>query len=39
VVVLDKKTVAALGGPDAVRAILHALAEALGGNKKRRRAA
>jgi hypothetical protein len=38
VVVLDKKMVATLGGPDAVRAILEAVAGALEG-KKRRRAA
>jgi len=40
VVVLDKKLVASLGGPDRVAGILHALAEAIGDNKpKRRRAA
>ena len=39
VLVLDRKIVAALGGPDAVRTILHVLAQALVGNKKKRRAA
>jgi hypothetical protein len=40
VVVLDKKLVAALGGPDRVAGILRALAEAIGENKpKKRRAA
>jgi hypothetical protein len=40
VVVLDKKLVKALGGPDRVAGILHALAEAVGEKKpKKRRAA
>ncbi|HEX3346211.1 MAG TPA: hypothetical protein VHS09_16625 [Polyangiaceae bacterium] len=40
VVTLDKKVVAALGGPDRVAAILRALADALGDKKpKKRRAA
>jgi hypothetical protein len=38
VVVLDKKMVAALGGPDAVRAILEAVAGAIETKKKRRAA-
>ncbi|MBV9950169.1 MAG: hypothetical protein JOZ69_25235 [Myxococcales bacterium] len=38
VLVLDKKIVAAPGGPDAVRTILHVLAQALVGSKKRRAA-
>ena len=40
VVVLDKKVVAALGGPDRVAGILRALADAIGEKKtKKRRAA
>lgn len=40
VVVLDKKLVAALGGPDCIAAILRALADAVGDKKpKKRRAA
>jgi hypothetical protein len=40
VIVVDKKLVKALGGPDRVAGILHALAEALGEKKpKKRRAA
>jgi len=40
VIVLDKKLVKALGGPDRVAGILHALAEAVGEKKpKKRRAA
>lgn len=40
VVVLDKKLVGALGGPDRVAGILRALAEAIGENKpKKHRAA
>jgi hypothetical protein len=40
VVVLDKKLVAALGGPDRVAGILRALADAIGEKKpKKRRAA
>lgn len=36
VIVLDKKVVAALGGPDRVAAILRALAEALGDKKPKK---
>jgi hypothetical protein len=40
VIVVDKKLVKALGGPDRVAGVLHALAEALGEKKpKKRRAA
>jgi hypothetical protein len=40
VVALDKKVVAALGGPDAIAGILRALADAIGEKKpKKRRAA
>jgi hypothetical protein len=40
VIVVDKKLVKALGGPDRVAGVLHALAEALGQKKpKKRRAA
>ena len=40
IVVLDKKLVAALGGPDRVAGILRALADAIGDKKpKKRRAA
>jgi hypothetical protein len=40
VIVVDKKLVKALGGPDRVAGVLHALAEALGNKKpKKRRAA
>jgi hypothetical protein len=39
VVVLDKKLVAALGGPDAVAGILRALAGAVGEKRNRRRRA
>jgi hypothetical protein len=39
VIVLDKKLVAALGGPDRIAAILRALADAIGEKKPRTRRA
>jgi hypothetical protein len=37
VIVVDKKLVKALGGPDRVAGVLHALAEALGEKKPKKR--
>ncbi len=39
VVVIDKKSAKTLGGPDAIRRILDALAEAIEPRRKKRRAA
>ncbi len=39
VIVIDKKSAKALGGPEAIRAILQTLAEAIEPRRKRRRAA
>ncbi len=38
-IVIDKKTAKALGGPEAIVRILHAIAEALEPRRKKRRAA
>lgn len=38
-IVVDKKVVAALGGPEGVTAVLEALAKSLGQAKRKRRAA